>query len=65
MPRDLKIKISKWRDKVGYADAKMRLMDENISESAAQKLLAGTYRATPFPLMASAIERAMQNEQTK
>lgn len=60
MDKDLKIRLAKWREKLGYKEAKKRLKAERISESMAQKLLAETYGNDPKPLYKDAIEAAMK-----
>ncbi len=62
MPKELQNKIYRLRDKIGYTAAKKRLKSFGVSESTAQKLLAGTYCATPRELMARALKEALQNE---
>jgi hypothetical protein len=65
MPKELQNRIYSLRDKIGYTAAKKRLRSFGISESTAQKLLAGTYSAKPRELMARAIEGAVKNEENR
>lgn len=62
MTRELKSKIYKWRDKHGYAEAKRRIMDKHISESTAQKLLAGLYPGNPKGATLIALELALDED---
>lgn len=60
MRKDLIEKISKWRNQIGYTPAKAKLRAEQMSESMAQKILAGTYPNQPKGIYLSMIEKAMK-----
>lgn len=62
MIKSLLEKISKWRDRIGYKPALIKLRDSGISNSMAEKLLAGTYASKPNPIFMKAIETAMSSK---
>lgn len=62
MIKGLLEKISKWRNQIGYRPALIKLKDSGISNSMAEKLLAGTYASKPNPVFMKAIETAMRSK---
>lgn len=58
MGNDYKMIVSKMRNKLGYDLAKELLIGHGISNSVAQKLLAGTYPNEPKTLLMNAIKAA-------
>ncbi len=60
MGKELLEKLSKWRDQIGYIPSIRKLRDAGLSNSMAEKLLAGTYPNQPKMMYLNAIEKAMK-----
>lgn len=56
----LRVKINKWRSRIGYDEALKRLTTSGISLSLSQKLLAGTYQHHPTGLVLKVLTEVLE-----